>query len=283
MSPTAFLTALPDGARGEAAILGVPFDGTASYRPGARFGPNAIREGSHSLETFSPFLDRDLTTRDFTDWGDLEVAPGRADLMIDNVANRTREILESDMKPVILGGEHTITIGVIRAMVERYPNMKVLQIDAHADFRDDYLGEKYCHATVMRRIAEVIPDDSIYRIGVRSGTREELVEACIELPISADDGMLRDIEGLFSSIPKDVIIYVTLDLDVFDPSLVPGVGNPEPNGLTWREFIQLMRAISFHKVIGCDVTELAPQYDPTGVSAIVAASAVRELMLSMMP
>ncbi len=274
--------AAPHGERGEAALIGVPFDGTASFRPGARFGPGAIREGSHSLETYSPFLDRDLANRDFIDAGDLEVAPGRPEKMIDLVSQRVKSILAQDMKPIVMGGEHTITIGVVSALVEKFDRFSVLQIDAHTDYRDEYLGEKYSHATVMRRIGEMIPPERIYRIGIRSGSREELIDAGIDLPIGAE-ARGKDVERVINSIPEDAELYITLDLDVFDPSLVPGVGNPEPNGLTWREFIQLMRVISYRNVLGCDVTELAPQYDTTGVSAIVAASVVRELMLCIMP
>ncbi len=282
MSTNTFLGAASGDASSEAVLLGVPFDGTASFRAGARFGPSAIREGSHSLETYSPFLDRDLANRDYVDWGDLEVAPGRADLMIEKVTAKVRGITDAGMKPVILGGEHTCTIGVIQALVEKHPKMAVFQVDAHADFREEFMGERLSHATIMRRAVEFIPQERIYRIGIRSGTREELIEAGVTLPIGIDC-RLRDIDELFKTIPEDAELYVTLDMDVFDPSLVPGVGNPEPDGLTWREFIQLMRAVSYRNIIGCDIMELAPHYDPTGVSAVVAASVVRELMLCMMP
>lgn len=282
MSSNMFLGASSDSASSEAVLLGVPFDGTASFRSGARFGPSAIREGSHSLETYSPFLDRDLSNRDYVDWGDLEITPGRADLMIEKVSAEVREILNTGMKPVIMGGEHTCTIGVIQALVQKFPKLGLFQIDAHADYREEFMGERLSHATIMRRVSEFIPQDRIYKVGIRSGTRQELIEAGFALPISTDS-RLRDIDEVFKTIPEDIELYITLDMDVFDPSLVPGVGNPEPNGMTWREFIQLMRAVSYRNIIGCDVMELAPQYDQTGVSAVVAASAVRELMLCMMP
>ncbi len=276
-----FLGAKPAQERGEAALVGVPFDGTSSFRPGSRFGPRAIREGSHSLETFGPYLDRDLTSMDYVDLGDLEVAPGAVERMIESVADAVAEIHDRDMRPILLGGEHTIAIGAIMKMVERYPNLVVLQLDAHADFKDEYLGESISHATTMRRVVDFISPDRLYRLGMRSGTRDEFVKTGIELPLGHEGGVL-DVEKLLKSIPRDAPLYVTLDLDVFDPSLMPGVGNPEPNGLTYREFIHLIHGLVWHKLVGFDVVELTPQYDPSGESAIVAATAVRDLMLCMM-
>jgi len=276
-----FLGAKPGNGRGEAAIFGVPFDGTTTYRPGARFGPAAIRAGSQSLETFGPYLDRDLTNMDYVDLGDLEVPQGSAERVIDMIAEAVAAIHERDMRPIILGGEHTITIGALLKMVEKYPDLVVLQLDAHTDYREEYLGESLNHATTMRRVADFMAPDRLFRLGVRAGTRDEFVKSGIELPLGHEGGVL-DIERVLKSIPKQAPLYVTLDLDVFDPSLMPGVGNPEPNGLTYREFIHLIRGLVWHKLVGFDVVELAPQYDTSGESAIVAASAVRDLMLCMM-
>ena len=275
-----FIGAKPGEARGEAALLGVPFDSTASYRPGARFGPSAIRQGSQSLETFGPYLDRDLTSMDYVDLGDLEVPQGNTERVIKMVSDAVAEIHKRDMRPVILGGEHTITIGALMKMVERYPDLVVLQLDAHADYREEYLGESINHATTMRRVADFINPERLFRLGVRAGTRDEFVNTGIELPLGHEGGVL-DVDRVLKSIPKQAPLYVTLDLDVFDPSLMPGVGNPEPNGLTYREFIHLVHGLVWHKLVGFDVVELAPQYDPSGDSAIVAASAVRDLMLCM--
>jgi len=184
------------------------------------------------------------------------------------------------MRPILLGGEHTITAGAVKSLIRFYPDLVVLQLDAHTDFRDEYLGEKVCHATVMRRVSEILGPDRLVRLGIRSGTREELAGTGLELPLGFQGGM-RDIEAAAKAIPDGAPLYVTVDLDVFDPSLVPGVGNPEPEGLTYREFIQLARALIWKKIVGFDVVELAPHYDPTGVSAVVAASAVREMLLCM--
>lgn len=276
-----FLGALTKGDRGEAVIFGVPFDGTASFRSGARFGPASLREASYSLETYSPFIDRDLSGRDYVDWGDIDAIPGNIGRTLEQVERTVQEIVAEDMRPVALGGEHTITLGVVRALAPRFPNLHILQIDAHADFKDEYLGERLSHATVMRRVAELVPPERIHRIGIRSGTREELQLADIALPI-ANEVAGRVGDTVLNSFANDDPLYITLDLDTFDPSLVPGVSNPEPNGLTWREFIQIVRTVSFKNIVGFDVNELAPHYDPTGVSSVVAASAVRELLLAMM-
>lgn len=278
MPANLFLGAMPQGRGGSLAIIGVPFDGTASFRPGTRFGPGAIREGSLSIETYSTFLDRDLAWVRFEDLSDLEVAPGSAERMVQAVTEQVRSLSDAGIKPVVLGGEHTVSLGVVRALVNKYPDLVILQLDAHADFRDDYLGERLSHATVMRRIAELVPLERIYRFGIRAGTKEELEGSGLKLPLGYEGGM-RDVESLFRKIPPQAPLYVTLDLDVFDPSLMPGVGNPEPYGLTYREFIQLIRVLISFNIVGFDVTELVPHYDPSGVSAIVAASIVRELLL----
>jgi len=276
-----FLGSLPEGQPCEAVIFGVPFDGTASFRAGARFGPGAIRAASHSLETYSPFIDRDLDGMQYADWGDLEVPPGSASRTVEITKAKVQDILKAGAKPFLLGGEHTVTLGAVQAAFEQYPNLAVLQLDAHTDLREEFLGETMSHATVMRRIMEFVPAERIYRYGVRAGTREELVGSGLELPLGLERG-LRDIEKAVGCIPFDVPLYVTIDLDVFDPSLMPGVGNPEPVGTTYREFIQIARMLARRNLVGCDVVELAPHYDTTGVSAVVAASVVREMLICLM-
>lgn len=275
-----YMGALAEGTKGDIIIFGVPFDGTASFRAGTRFGPGAIRAASHSLETFSPFIDRDLEAIQYTDWGDIEVPPGSAIRTVDLVTEKVREIYSLGAEPFMLGGEHTISLGAIRAAHEFYPNLAVLQLDAHTDLRDDYLGEKISHATVIKRVMEFIPPERIYRYGVRAGTREEIIDAGLTIPLGIEGGM-RDIEKAISKIGQDVPLYVTIDLDVFDPSLVPGIGNPEPLGITYREFIQIARLLALRNVVGVDVVELAPHFDQTGVSAVVAASVVREMLLCL--
>ena len=278
-----FLGAQPGGDRGEAVILGIAFDGKYANRPGARLAPDAIREASQNLETFSPFLDSDLRVRDYLDWGDLEFDPNSVDSMVEKTEKTISEILTKDFKPIVFGGEHTITLGIIQALAIKYPDLMVLQIGARADFKDEFNGEKVCHATTMRRISEIVSKDRIYRIGIRRGTRDELIEAGVSLPLPIDNTAIEmHVDEYMRSIPKDAPLFVTFDMSVFDPSLVPGVVLPEPNGFSWREFVKVVRAITFNNLIGFDIVELAPKYDQTGVSAVVAASVAREFMLALM-
>lgn len=275
------LASLPEGDRGEAALIGVPYEGITAFRPGTQHGPQAIREASHSLETFSTFLDLDLLGRDYIDWGDIETATGQTDAMIKQVGERVTQALELNLKTVVLGGDRMISFGVIASLLKKYPDLAVLQVDAHACLREELNGEKLCPSTTMTRISEIIPASRIYRLGIRAGSREELVKAKVELPIPMDSTGI-DVDSVVRAIPKGKPLYVTFDMDVFDPSLVPGVGNPEPNGFTWRDFIRTARGLNFLNVVGFDVVGLAPQYDSTGISAVIAASTVRELMLVLM-
>lgn len=281
MGVVRFSGALPEDSRAEAGIIGIPFDGTTVHRQGAYSGPEAIRKGSQFLESYSPFLDRDLKNMDFVDYGDLDVKDTTVEVMITKVTDKVRELLSKNMRVVLLGGERTCSLGAIKEFASVNPGLKVLHLDAHADLYEEHNGEKVTHSTVIRRLLEYIPSESIYRIGVRSGSRKDLVASGLKLPLGFDGGV-HDVEAALNSLPRQSDIYLTLDLDVFDPSLVPGVGNPEPMGMTYREFVQLVRGLTFHNLIGFDVVELTPEYDPSGISAIVAASAVRDLMICMM-
>ena len=281
MSFKGFLEAKNAGSLGEAAILGIPFDGVATFRSGSKNGPKAIREASYSLETFSAFQDSDLLGRDYLDCGDLDIATDVVEEMILVTSLEVEKIVQNQMKPVILGGEHAVSLGVIQTLLQEHAGLAILQLDAHAGYRDEYLGQRFCHGTVMRRISELVSPEKIFRVGIRSGTREEFIRANIKLPIEFDES-IHDMNTIIRYIPQDVPLYVTMDMDVFDPSLVPAVRNPEPMGLTWREFVHLARALAFRRTIGFDIVGLTPEYDPTGISAIVAASAVRELLLSIL-
>jgi len=263
---------LSSQSEGAVCLLGAPFDSTASFRPGARFGPAAIREASYGLETFSPALNGDLGDSPFMDLGDLELSfgdPNPALLMIEQAVG---EILSAGRVPFLLGGEHLVSLGAIRALHRVHPGLALVHIDAHADLREDYLGQKLSHATVMRRASEFLAPESIRQIGVRSCTREEY-----------------GLAGALRSIPENVALrvgekpcYLTCDLDVLDPSVLPGTGTPEPGGMTFQELAStLVTLITRLNVVGIDVVELAPNLDPTGVSAVVAAKVVRECLIAL--
>ena len=154
-------------------IFGVPLDGTASFRPGARFGPAAIRSDSFGLETYSPYCDRDLTECSICDAGDLELPFGNTEKVLRLTQEHTAEILAAGKRPVMLGGEHLITLGAVRAMLKQYPDLCILHLDAHTDLRDEYLGETLSHASVIRRVWELVGDGRIHQFGIRSGEKEE--------------------------------------------------------------------------------------------------------------
>lgn len=262
-------------------IFGVPFDSTTSYRPGARFGSAAIRHESYGLETYSPYLDRDLEDINVFDSGDIELPLGSAEMTLDAISERTAVILSDGKIPLMLGGEHLVTLGAFREIQKKYPDVHIIHFDAHADLRDDYLGVKLSHACVIRRCHDIIDDGKIHQFGIRSGDRTEWNFAR-EGHTDFHPFSLEDVECVVKSIGTDVPVYFTLDLDVLDPSVFPGTGTPEAEGVTFND---LRKALTFVcsrlNVVGCDVTELAPTLDNSGMSTAVACKVVRELLLAL--
>jgi agmatinase len=257
-------------------LLGAPFDGTVSFRPGARFGPQALRAASDGLETYSPALDRDLEDVAHADAGDLELPFGNPAAALAVIAAAVRRCLADGAKPLVLGGEHLVTLPVVEALSDHHPELVVIQLDAHADQRDDYLGERLSHACVMRRIAERLGDGHLRQIGIRSGTRAEF--ALMRAQGTRCSFAPEDLEALRGWL-ADRPVYLTLDLDVFDPGVMPATGTPEPGGIDWATFERAVSALASCRLVGADVVELAPQLDPSGCAAVVAAKCVRELLL----
>lgn len=259
-------------------LFGVPFDGTTSFRPGARFGPQAIRQESVGLETYSPYSERDLTDCAIFDGGDIEVPVGSAERMIALTKGHADRILGDAKRFVMLGGEHLVTLGAVQAAVKHYPDLHVSQVDAHADLRDFYEGEKLSHATVMRRVWELLGDGRIHQFGIRSGERSEFA-------FSQKHTWMRkfNLEGFANKVQelRDRPIYLSLDLDVLDPSVLPGTGTPEAGGITFHELLSVVLQLHGLHVVACDVTELAPHYDQSGASAAAACKIVREILLQM--
>lgn len=253
----------------EIAVIGLPYDGTSSYRPGSRFAPNAIREASYGLETYSPVFDADLEENlSICDTGDIELPFGDFKRVLSIIYESTKSL--KDKKILAIGGEHLVTLPVFQALNERYSNLCVIHFDAHADLRNDYLGDTLSHATVIRRISDIIGFDKIFQYGIRSGTKEEyqLIKKYNTLNRPIDD--VKKIIG-------DSPVYLTIDLDVLDPSIFPGTGTPEPGGYTYSLLIESLKKLNGINIIGCDVVELSPHYDPSGVSTLVAAKVIREL------
>ena len=261
-------------------LLGVPYDGTCCFRPGARFGPSAVREDSYGIETYCPQLNLDLEDINFADIGSLDVPLGDAKLTLDYIRDATDILLKNNLKPLIIGGEHSITSGVIQSIIRDYPDLVMIQLDAHADLRDEWLGNKYSHACSMKRCLEVLPSQKIFQIGIRSGTKLEFIEMKNSkrlIPHNLGDNanyLKKALEG-FNGTP----IYLTFDLDWFDPSIMPGTGTPEPGGYFWRDFAAIIEVIKSHNLIGADVVELSPKLDNSGISSILAAKVIRSLIM----
>ena len=260
-------------------IFGAPFDSTTSYRPGTRFGPDAIRRESYGLESYSPYLNEDLESGSVLDLGDLELCFGDSAKALAQIEERAQEILQACKRPFMLGGEHLVTLGAFRAVAKRYPNVHIIHFDAHADLREEYLGVELSHACVLRRCWELVGDGRIYQFGIRSGTRDEFAWGAshVETHLFNFDGLEEVLDRL-----KGKPVYFTVDLDVLDPSVFPGTGTPEPGGVTFDALRQAVTMVCTRaRVVGCDVNELSPHYDQSGVSTMVACKIVREMLLAL--
>ena len=255
-------------------LFGVPYDGTTSFRPGTRFGPAAIREVSSGLESYDPQLDLDLEDLAFADLGAVAIPFGAPEPVVASVRQATEAVLELGLAPLMLGGEHSISSGAVAAVAERFPDLVLVQLDAHADLRQSWLGAHHSHACAMRRCLEVLPSGELRQIAIRSGTREEFQELRSSgrlVPIAAMAAALAPLRGR--------PVYLTVDLDWFDPAVLPGTGTPEPGGFHWPQFAELVEELRQHQLVAADVVELAPQLDPSGVSAVLAAKVTRSLLL----
>ena len=262
-----------DSPYGESPItmIGCPLDVTSTFRPGTRFAPQAIREASWGLETYSLPLDRDLDDLKICDIGNLDLPPGNLESALGAIEACVATVSGDGKFPILIGGEHLISLPAVRELSRHYPELLVIQLDAHADLRPEYLGASLSHATVMRRIADVLGGDSICQLGTRSGTREEMLYAKAMRSLCDVGEVVCHAAGR--------PVYLTLDLDLLDPGVAPGVGTPEPGGLTFEQVISLVSRLSSLRVVGFDLVELSPPYDPTQQSAIVAAKLLREIIL----
>ncbi len=257
-------------------LLGVPFDATSSFRAGSRFAPDSIRMFSEVLESYSPYLEEDIEDIKFYDYGNCYETINNYHVLDKNIVKLIKNFLKSGKKVILLGGEHLITLPAVKSYNEFYDDLTVVHIDAHTDLRDKYFGENFSHATVMKRISEIIPYKNIYQFGIRSGLEEEFNFAKNNLnfyPFS-----LTFDENIFTELKKKNI-YLTIDLDVLDPSVLPGTGTPEPGGVTFNEFLNFLIKFADFNIVGADVVELSPGSDTSGVSSIVAAKIVRELII----
>ena len=271
-----------DGEYGDAriALFGAPFDSTTSFRPGARFGSSAIRHESFGLETYSPYQDKDLADIRVFDCGDLELCFGSAEAALRDIEEKAGEILADGKLPFLIGGEHLVTLGAVRAVAERYPNLHIIHFDAHADLRDDYLGAQLSHACVMRRCHELTGDGRIHQFCIRSGDRAEFAfaKAHTDMHKFSFDGLKELTEKLAE---EHTPVYLTIDLDCLDPALFCGTGTPEAGGVSFTQLLEAILAVSRCNIIGADVNELAPMLDASGASTAAACKIVREMLLAI--
>lgn len=260
-------------------LFGAGFDGTTSFRPGTRFAPAAIRNESFGIETYSPYQDKDMLDYSYFDSGDLELPFGSTNRAVADIAMRADMILTDVKIPFMIGGEHLVTLGSVMAVTEKFEELYIVHFDAHADLRDDYLGQKLSHACVLRRCHELVGDGHIFQFGIRSGDREEFLFANehTEMHKFNFDGLEETVEKL-----KGKNVYLTVDLDVLDPSIFPGTGTPEAGGVSFDELRRALTLVcSKLNVVACDVNELSPVYDQSGVSTAVACKIIREMLLAM--
>ena len=262
-------------------LFGAPFDSTTSFRPGARFGSAAMRHESFGLETYSPYQDKDLLDYNVFDSGDLELSFGSSEKALEDIEKRAEEILSDGKLPLLVGGEHLVTLGAVRAAAKKYPNMHIIHFDAHADLRDDYLGAKLSHACVLRRSYDILGDGRIHQFCIRSGDREEFEFAKKHTSMHkfSFDGLDELVEEYKNS---DIPVYFTIDLDCLDPSVFPGTGTPEAGGVSFMDLLNAIKKVSKLNIIGADVNELAPMLDQSGASTAVACKVLRELMLALL-
>ena len=269
-----FMGAQRDPVGCQVGLFGVPYDGTTSFRPGTRFGPAALRDVSAGLESYCPQLDLDLEELAFADLGAVAIPFGDPEPVIRAVQAATDQVLDLGLAPLMLGGEHSISSGAVAAVAARHPDLVLVQLDAHADLRQTWLGSRHSHACAMRRCLEVLPSGDLRQIAIRSGTRQEFAEL-------RSTGRLVGLDALAASLAplRGRPLYLTVDLDWFDPAVLPGTGTPEPGGFFWPDFALLVNELRHHQLVAADVVELAPQLDSSGVSAVLAAKVTRSLLL----
>lgn len=261
-------------------LWGAPFDSTTSFRPGARFGSAAIRHESFGIETYSPYQDKDLTDIKVFDCGDLELCFGSSESALNDIEEQTEKILNDGKLPIMIGGEHLVTYGAVKAVFKKYPELQIIHFDAHADLRDDYLGVKLSHACVLRRCHGLVGDGKIHQFCIRSGERDEFKFAASHTDMHKFnfDGLKEVCEELSKN---NTPVYFTIDLDCLDPSVFCGTGTPEAGGVNFAQLLDAILMVSKTNIVGADVNELAPMLDASGASTAVACKVLRELILSI--
>ena len=261
-------------------IFGAPFDGTTTFRPGTRFAPQIMRVESIGLETYSPYFDLDIEDYKVNDSGDLDLPFGSTQGALDIIQEQAKKIFDANKKPLMIGGEHLVSLPVIREAFKKYPDLHIIHFDAHTDLREEYLGEKLSHSSVFKRVWDFMGDNRIYQFGIRSGTKEEFYwskEGHTYINKFNFDTLDEIVEKI-----KDKPVYFSVDLDVLDPSIMSGTGTTEAGGVTFNELINAIKEVSPLNIVGADIVELSPHYDHSGVSTAVACKILREILCAML-
>ena len=273
-----FLCAQADYATADWVILGVPMDYTTSFRPGTRLAPPRIREASlMGMEWYSPAADADLNERKFYDAGDLDLVIGDAAASLNCIREATIQLLADRKRPLLIGGEHLLSLASIEAVAACYPDLVVLHFDAHTDLRQEFFGNELSHATVMRHAYKSLKPGHMHQFGIRSGDRAEFTWAAANISQHRDEVL----EPLIATLPqiKDLPVYISLDIDVLDPAYAPGTGTPEAGGITSREMLAAIKAMAGLNIVAMDLVEVSPLNDPDGRTSVLAAKIIREALL----
>ncbi|MTD30886.1 agmatinase [Planomicrobium sp. YIM 101495] len=275
-----FIKSHPNYEESKAVLYGMPMDWTVSYRPGSRFGPNKIREVSIGLEEYSPYLDRELDDVKFFDAGDIPLPFGNPEKSLLEIATFVRKVLADGKIPVGMGGEHLVSLPVMKAVADHHEDLAIIHFDAHTDLREHYEGEEYSHSTPIRKIAEYIGPHNVYSFGIRSGMKEEFDWAKANGMHISKFEVLKPLKEILSTLAGRPV-YVTIDIDVLDPAHAPGTGTVDAGGITSRELLEAIHAIASSgvNVAGFDLVEVAPVYDHSDQTANTASKLIREMIL----
>lgn len=276
---TKFMASCDSYEEASVVMVGVPMDFTCSFRPGTRFGPQKIREVSIGIEEYSIYMDKDLTDFKYFDCGDLDLPFGNVEGSLALIGDSAGEIIKDGKFPLFIGGEHLISVPVIRKVYEKYgDDLIVIQFDAHADLREGYIGCANSHASAVRRLTEFMPAGNIYQFGIRSGTRDEFEFARKNTHLYPFE-VLEPVKKVMDNF-RDKPIYITLDIDVVDPAYANGTGTPEPGGISSKELIQAVNLLCSLNIVGFDIVEVSPPYDASDRTALLAAKIIRNVILS---